>query len=243
MSDYVIFKFRKIDKNTLRSIVNSELYFARPDCLNDPFDCQVDIIASFESAVSRADELTRVLLEKIRHNDYLSRVQTEIKSMGVCAFSLKQENRLMWSHYADEHRGICLTYEIPRSYIDENVDNIMGITDVDYNNTLSDWFLNEVPTLVKITSFEEYAKTLLKKALTVKAKEWSYEEEVRFLRRSAGVQTIDKRYLKEVCFGLATPDQDVELIRKLLGQNEYNVKLRKVVRSKSSDFGIEPIEI
>jgi len=223
--------------------VNSELYFARPDCLNDPFDCQVDIVASFENAVSKADEQIRGLLEKIRHNDYLNRLQTEIKSMGVCAFSLTQENRLMWSHYADEHRGICLTYAIPRSFIDKNVDKIMGITNVDYDNSLSDWFLNEVPNLAKITSFEEYAKTLLKKALTVKAKEWGYEEEVRFLRRSAGVQTINKRYIVEICFGLATPDQDVDFLTKLLWQHGYNVKLRKVVRSKSSDFGIEPIKI
>ncbi len=63
----------------------------------------------------------------------------------------------------------------------------MGITNVDYDSTLSDWFLNEVPKLAKFNSFEDYAKTLLKKALTVKAKEWGYEEEVRFLRRSAGV--------------------------------------------------------
>lgn len=243
MNDYVIFKFRKIDKNTLKSLVNSELYFARPDCLNDPFDCQVDIVASFENAVSRADEVTRNLLEQIRHNEYLNRVQTEIKSMGVCAFSLALENRLMWSHYADDHRGICLTYAIPRSFIDENVDKIMGITNVDYDNTLSDWFLNEIPKLAKLTSFEEYAKTLLKKALTVKAKEWGYEEEVRFLRRSAGVQVIDKKYLIQICFGMATPDQDIDFLTNLIRQCGYNVDLCKMVPSRPSDFGLEPIEI
>ncbi|MCG2757311.1 MAG: DUF2971 domain-containing protein [Desulfobacteraceae bacterium] len=243
MCDYVIFKFRKIDKNTLKSLVNSELYFARPDCLNDPFDCQVDIVASFENAVSRADELTRNLLEQIRHNEYLIRVQTEIESMGVCAFSLALENRLMWSHYADDHRGICLTYAIPQSFIDVNVDKIIGITNVDYDNTLSDWFLNEVPKLTKLTSFEEYAKTLLKKALTVKAKEWGYEEEVRFLRRSAGVQVIDKKYLIQICFGMATPDQDIDFLTNLIRQCGYNVDLCKMVPSRSSDFGLEPIEI
>ncbi len=37
----------------------------------------LDIIASFENAVSSADEPTRDLLEKIRQNDYLNRFQTE----------------------------------------------------------------------------------------------------------------------------------------------------------------------
>jgi len=145
------------------SIVNSELYFARPDCLNDPFDCQIDIIASFENAVSRADEPTRSLLKKIRHNDYLDRLQTEIKNMGVCSFSLTQENRLMWSHYADEHRGICLTYSIPKSFIDENIDKIMGITNVDYNKDLSDFFLEEVPKLAKKFHLKSMLKPYLKK--------------------------------------------------------------------------------
>jgi hypothetical protein len=225
------------------AIVNSELYFARPDCLNDPFDCQIDIIASFENAVSRADDQTRELLQRIQHNDYLSRLQHEINNMGVCAFSLTQENRLMWSHYADEHRGICLTYTIPKSFIDENIDNLMGITKVDYDNSLSDWFLKEVPKLAGHASFEDYAKILLKKALTVKAKEWRYEDEVRFLRRNSGTQAIDKEYLVEVCFGLATPKKDIDVVSKLLRHHGYDVTLRKVVRDKLNDFGIKPIEI
>jgi hypothetical protein len=207
MNDYTIFKFRKINKFTLMAIVNSELYFARPDRLNDPFDCQIDIVASFENAVLRADDQTRDLLQKIQHNDYLSRLQHEISEMGVCAFSLRQDNRLMWSHYADEHRGICFTYDIPRSFIDENIDNLIGVTNVDYDKSLSDWFLEEVPKLPGHASFEDYCKTLLKKALSVKAKEWSYEDEVRFLRKRSGSQAIDKKYMVEVCFGLATPNR------------------------------------
>jgi hypothetical protein len=243
MNDYTIFKFRKINKFTLMSIVNGELYFARPDSLNDPFDCQIDIVASFENAATMANDQTRDLLKRIQHNEYLSRLKHEISNMGVCAFSKTQENRLMWSHYADEHRGICLTYDIPKSFIDENIDQLMGITDVDYDRSLSDWFLEEVPKLSGRASFEDYAKTLLKKALTVKAKEWSYENEVRFLRRSSGTQSINKKYLVEVCFGLATPNQDIDVVSKLLHYHGYNVRLRKVVRDQSSDFGIKPVEI
>jgi hypothetical protein len=73
------------------AIVNSELYFARPDCLNDPFDCQIDIIASFENAVSRADDQTRELLQRIQHNDYLSRLQHEINNMSLRIFPNTRE--------------------------------------------------------------------------------------------------------------------------------------------------------
>lgn len=38
MSDYTMFRFRAINKHLLASLVNSEIYFAQPNCLNDPFD-------------------------------------------------------------------------------------------------------------------------------------------------------------------------------------------------------------
>ncbi len=54
MSDHVLFKFRKIDKYLLTSLVQSEIYFAHPEQLNDPLDCRVDILNALENAISRA---------------------------------------------------------------------------------------------------------------------------------------------------------------------------------------------
>ena len=115
MSDYIIFKFKKINKNLLKSLLNSELYFARPDRLNDPFDCRFDnIFSSLENAISRASGLTRNDLGQLREvvsSMNMGKFKTDLENVGVCSFSLELENTLMWSHYADNHRGVCLTYE------------------------------------------------------------------------------------------------------------------------------------
>ncbi len=241
MNDYVIFKFTKIDKNTLKSLVNSELYFARPDHLNDPFDCRVDILASLENAISRATGPTRNTLEQLREDINIEKIKTDLENFGVCSFSLELKNTLMWSHYADAHHGVCLTYALPKSFFDENVKEIIGIVKVDYGlNPLSDWFLQEA---LKPTPLKDFILFLIKKALTVKAKLWEYEEEVRIVRQKEGVQVIDKQYLKQICFGLATPDSDITLLKNIIRQCGYKVDLCRMIRSTSSDFGLESIEI
>ena len=244
MNDYIIFKFERINKNLLKSLVNSELYFAHPDRLNDPFDCRVDILSALENAISRAsgptcNELGQ--LRKIISSMNMAKLKTDLENMGVCSFSLELENTLMWSHYADNHRGVCLTYKFPKSFFEKTANEILGIVDVDYGlNPLSDWFLQEA---LRHISLEEFVRDLIKKGLTVKAKLWEYEKEVRILRMQEGVQVIDKQYLKQICFGLVTPDPDITLLKNIITQCGYEVDLCKMVPSMSSDFGFEPKEI
>ena len=126
--NYVFFKFRKIDKNLLNSLVLSEIYFARPDRLNDPFDCRVDILNALENAISRSPYPLRGGLERLRGmNRLFEKVKTDLENFGICSFSfeLKELGKvlnkvLLWSHYADNHRGICLIYCFPESYFTPN---------------------------------------------------------------------------------------------------------------------------
>ena len=49
--DYLYFKFRAINKYMIESLVNPSLYFAKPNTLNDPFDCLIDLRNTFSRAV------------------------------------------------------------------------------------------------------------------------------------------------------------------------------------------------
>ncbi len=161
MSEYVLFKFRKIDKYLLKMHVQSEIYFARPDRLNDPFDCRVDIPSALENAISRANGALRTRLEQFRRTEPLLKdLQARLVTVGVCSFSLELKNSLMWAHYADNHCGICLTYSFPDAFFFENSDSILGVDEVDYGEEpLSTWFLETVPNL---GSIDEYGISLLK---------------------------------------------------------------------------------
>jgi len=249
MSDHILFKFRKINKYLLKSIVRSEIHFARPECLNDPFDCRVDIRRSLENAISKSATPTKERLEKLRGlNGFFEKIQSDIVTMGVCSFSCPlddsnalRENPLMWSHYADAHRGICLTYRFSDQFFYDNSDQILGIAKVEYNtNPLSDWF---VETLGKFNNFNEFGIALLQKALTVKSSPWKDEKEVRILRKGDGPFAIEKQHLTQVCFGLETSESDIDLVRNLLDQGRYEVHLVRIVRGADADFGLKTVEV
>ena len=35
----------------------------------------------------------------------------KIEDYGIACFTTKNDNTLLWSHYADEHQGICLEFD------------------------------------------------------------------------------------------------------------------------------------
>ena len=249
MTDHILFKFRSVNKYLLQSIVQSELHFAHPACLNDPFDCKVDIRQSLEVAISKTFSTVRERLEKFRGlNDFLVKLQSDIAAMGVCSFScpldgsnVLLENPLMWSHYADAHRGVCLTYRFSEQFFYDNADQILGIAEVDYGaNPLADWFVENIE---RFNDFTDFGISLLKKVLTVKSSEWQYEKEVRILRKVDGSYPIGKQHLVQVCFGLKTPETDIDLIKNLLSQGQYEVQLFRLTRSDDADFGLNALEI
>ena len=76
-----------------RHLQNHEMSLSSPSTFNDPFDCHM----AFPGA-SRQDLATR------------SRdIVDTIWRVGSLAES--PCNRLMWSHYADNHRGLCIEYD------------------------------------------------------------------------------------------------------------------------------------
>ncbi len=236
MSDYKIFKFRPINKNFLKSLVNSSIYFAKPSFLNDPFDCRVDVLRSLENAIINCSPETRRSLEKLRQmQDFFEKVQTDLQEFGVCAFSLELNNPLMWSHYAEGHRGLSLLYYFPKAYFYENAERILGIDSMKYGTSpLMEWFIQRAPNL---GSFQDFGIELVRKILTVKAKPWDYEKEVRILRRTPGVESIDRKYLRQVCFGLETSKADVALVKKIIEQGHYDVTMCRMVHCENTDFG------
>ena len=89
---------------------------------------------------------------------------------------------------------------------------------------------------------QEFIIKLMEKMLTVKSTDWVYEKEGRILARNQGAKNIDPAYLKQVCFGMNTPDGDMELMQKLLEKEYKQVGIAKIV-SDGTDFGIKVIDI
>jgi len=134
-----LYKYRSImagasaSLNLERLIVHNELWFANPTLFNDPFDVEFTYTLSRPSGDSsvkctRLDPqkqfLTSLGIDHHNVSDYLDSIRgsdEDLKAVkdqarrtltqrGVLTVSAKRNRILMWSHYADEHRGVCLEF-------------------------------------------------------------------------------------------------------------------------------------
>ncbi len=245
MSEYILFKFSVINKNKYLTgcLENGTIYFAHPTRLNDPFDCRVDIKKAADHAVSNLSGKKKQNLSNLLNlKGLLDRVQRDTGNVGICSFSLILEDTLLWSHYADEHRGLCLMYEIPDEFINDPKNQIIGVCAVEYgHNPLTDWFVRNAPENNNIDLLE-FTVELVKKVFSIKSRAWEYEKEVRIIREKEGALSIPKEFLKQVCFGMNTTESDISSIKKLLDDAGYSVNYCGIKRAQD-DFGIGAIEI
>lgn len=241
MTEYCCFKYRAINKDLLDSLVKSQLFFAPRNRLNDPFDCNIDILRALDHLLLSEEKDKTDLLRKLRNNDdELKRFNDNVDLLGICSFSLTDNETSMWSHYANDHKGICLRYDFPEAFLN-NDDEIFGVSHVSYEpNSISDWLFNNID----LYDMDHYTFIidLLKTLLTSKAPTWSYEQEVRIIRPVTGLYEIPRETLTHIIFGLQTSEGDETLIRSIAEKYYGSVRFGRVVRT-NDDFGIDTEEI
>lgn len=245
MEKSIGFKFRPINKRLIESLFTGEVYFSSPEQLNDPFDCQIDIKKSLKTAISKVQGNQKKVLLSIQQklDSIFSEVERDIKTFGVWSCSLELNNPLMWTHYGDEHRGICLAYKLPDKFIDHTLGEVIGLHPVEYTeNPITDWFIENSKINDEPPPLGEFITSLVVKLLISKDVCWKYEKEGRVISKAQGLKEIGKSVLRQVCFGLSTPDNDKNLIKHILNSHGYKATICEMVRSEN-DFGLESKEI
>lgn len=141
-------------ENAIQCIETRRLKISTIDNLNDPFEVR--------PILSEIDPSLRLDKERFLH-EWRERMAQEV---GLLCFSLTKTNPLIWSHYADRHRGIAIGFEytadngrlLPVSYSENNERPIVDFSNPSYSSS------------------EKGQEIFL-----TKAKDWKYEEEYREL--------------------------------------------------------------
>jgi hypothetical protein len=243
MQESIGFKFRQINKRLIESLITGEVYFSSPSQLNDPFDCQIDIKKSLKSAINKVSGSQRDILLSIQDkvSNLFSDVEKDLKTFGIWSCSMELKNPLMWSHYGDEHKGICLTYKLSEKFIDYISGEIIGLHPIEYaKNPITEWFIEK--SKIALPPFNEFITSLIVKLLISKDVFWKYEKEGRVISKTQGLKKFGTSALHQVCFGLRTPESDKKLINHILESHGYNVSICEMVRNEN-DFGLEVKEI
>lgn len=112
--------------------------------------------------------------------------------MGISCFSEGGNNLLMWSHYSDGHKGICLAYDVSSFANLSPIDDIVheALFPVRYQDQSQDlidltrkFFTQMYNPSVKLTPQEKECLTW--KIILTKACCWSYEQEWRLVYQFA----------------------------------------------------------
>jgi hypothetical protein len=217
------------------------MYFPHRAQLNDPFDCNIDIFRAVDHAIEQRECKKPELLEQFKKDEaVINQFSANVAKLGIGSFSLTENETLLWSHYANDHKGVVLRYDFPLSCLDDE-DNILAVSAVSYEkNSISDW-LSENAYLFK-EDHPKFIIELLKKVIMSKAPAWKYEQEARIVRPEAGLFDFPRETLTHVIFGLQTSEHDEELVRNLVKKYYASVRFGRAVRT-DDDFGIGTVEI
>ncbi|MBD1384612.1 DUF2971 domain-containing protein [Mucilaginibacter rigui] len=226
-----IFKYMPVSLNSIKLLVNNELWFSDPRTFNDPFDTRYSIDADpkkeeiidfyYKEAKklvgSEALLLTdfiktfkipdrQVFLNDLEKHHY---VNTIADQYGICCFSEKHADHLMWSHYADNTKGICLVFDL--NVVPENDYYVFSGSKVKYRNSI----------IKKFYDGSRYMDTT--EIIYSKYKNWKYEHEIRELmtfESGTNERTVafDPKSLKGIIFGPKTSNKDKKTIKSLVGQ-------------------------
>ena len=138
----------------------------------------------------------------------LTAARIEMKKYGVLCLSERNDNILMWAHYAASHQGLCLEF-------DRNSENALG----DWGKCYPVIYNENLPSFMPLELEEPKS---VAKVLTTKAATWSYEAEWRLLTMDGNKGIRFPGQLTGIIFGAKMTQESRDGVVKLLGSSvEY----------------------
>lgn len=160
-------------------LINNKIRFTQACLFNDPFEMKPvikGIMNKSDIIKQYGENLAAQMIEKIKNDNRSSILEKELYSKlnrewGILSLTTNPKNILMWSHYANEHKGIVLELDEKHEYFNATIDNKK--------------FLN---FLHKVTYSEKRPASYLvdsneKEFFLTKSIEWQYEHEYRAFKQ------------------------------------------------------------
>lgn len=263
-----------ISERLRKMLAYSRIYLSNPEVFNDPFDGYFSI--QFESEQDKDDakkiierkaeqfvkegKITKKRADRIKDSLF---TQISLENFRVACFSEDDKNDLMWAHYADQHRGVCLVYEIDDKRAAFTVENnccVFVENDVDDTECYGCFGGGGVKLLLERINYrknKEFLKISLGKVVDeyntewpmyTKSTVWEYEHEIRLVAKlpfgcafsdDTYFCKINKSSLKEVRFGIRLEKKYQQQLQEIIKRSGYmNVVFKQAVVN-TNNFSID----
>lgn len=221
-----LYSFRRFNEYSLSDLINKEITVSPSKNMNDPFDSIINLW-------SNEKQLEKTCKEH-KHVKNLSRSFDYFRIRSFCNGDTEDalNSLLMWSHYADEHRGYCIKYKLSKHFIKQ-----------DENDSFEHMFLKPIiyrkdEDKVDISEMTTINTDL---AFATKHESWGYENEVRLIvynpnKEDAfyGIPLDKDSCIEAIYFGCKCDPKTINTIKNLFSKADIPPKFFKVY-SESKD--------
>lgn len=254
------YKYRPWDEYAKRTLLENQLFFSSPSEVNDPFDCRFpDIVKPTPEQLKKYLELQYVNLRSpgrdnsMIHGELLlldayiessarkkaspswEEVVDEAKELilhrsSFCSLSSVNNSPLMFSHYADGHKGVVFQFHHALEYSLAHVEAVLYQKVFNVLDIFNDPECDD-ESLVQATMFR-------------KSDHWNYEHEWRAFRlcKPKGVVSFDPRCISGIIFGCKMPEQSrVEAIEIAKNRNQPVTLYEAVMNNDGINLDIREI--
>lgn len=279
-----LYKYRSTSKYSLEGLINNEMFFSTYEDFNDPFEfgnpapdlavfnknARKKLRELFDSKeISRKDFLHFVSLvgkpneETLKEREKtLARIQGNIINIGILCLSEIENNILMWSHYAEDHKGFCIEFDSLAEHVASptdiiNVQYLDEFEDLNDPELLIEFYIimfcdnKDLPRTLWEAKYKKLGKMLSKNEETQlataimgnKYTDWAYEKEVRLVSKSKGPIGYDPKSIKCITFGLRMSESDKKTIKNICNTDDKNHIVFKQAQKLESGYGIKIINL
>lgn len=212
-----LYKYRADCENTKKIFTEHTVWFAYPECFEDTKDCMANIqfldknglnnlienahLSNYERQMCKSGAMTyNVDMLKEDSNNITQ------KRIGISCFCKTEKSDKMWSKYADDHKGMCLQFDVL-----EDPDLFTFAHPVNY--------VDKLPVYNHFTD----SKELVDKVLCTKTKDWMHEQEIRVIKAPSEMKTenygqtfsFKPESLKKVIFGCGATNDTIAKYQEL----------------------------
>ena len=230
-----LYKYRACSDTSFSILRNEKVWFAKPDTFNDPFDTCIRPQETQPAEYRKfllwwgvsvhglaGEKLANYVAQAFDENGHIRkerRLEMEkaeanahqtLSEVGVLSLSEKNDNILMWSHYAQNHTGFCIEFS-------NLADNDLG------NKAIKMCYSPGFPIF---SSVDVITRTVSSKELFLtKSDDWVYEKEWRIISMEGNVEKPLPGQITSIVFGVKMEENNKNLVKDIFkGRPEVSFK-------------------
>jgi hypothetical protein len=229
----MVYKYIDIE-GAEKALSKSTIKFSKAKYTNDPFECSKELIDfgdikklvdfhihHFHSKASIKwirDNRPKMIMA-FQKNDFRIIFDNYRERIAFASFSKSPDIPLLWSYYAEKHKGICIGYNLDNGLFNDEGRNVFASP------------VNYMTEIQKIYFDPEKNSEFVGKWITTKSFHWQHEKEVRLIYlRFPYVEEYkcifhDKKMISKIVFGINTEQAAIDKVTSIINDKYPNQEI------------------